>query len=429
MFEPQYNAKEHEEEIYKLWEDSGYFNPDNLPQKDGKPYTIIMPPLNANGELHVGHGLFLTLEDILIRYQRMRGRRALWLPGTDHAGFETQVVFEKKLEKEGKSRFGMKREEFYKQVFEFTQRYKKLTEAGIRRMGASCDWSRNIFTLDPRIVEIVYDTFERMWKDDLVYRGERICNWCPKHQTALSDLETKYEEREDVFYYLKYGPFTIGTARPETKFGDKYVVMHPDDKRYKDFKHGQALEIPDWINGPITATVIKDDAVDITFGTGVMTITPWHDAADFEIAKRHKLDVEQIIDKAGKLLPIAGEFSGMHISKARPLIVEKLKAKGLLDKAKTENQLSATLKTLFAVSENYPDLKANQNFLHLQQELSDTENKMQAARRFYNNTVNDLNTKVQTFPTNLIAGMFGFSDQKFFEVGDASERDVVKVKF
>jgi len=336
MFEPQYNAKEHEEEIYKLWEDSGYFNPDNLPQKDGKPYTIIMPPLNANGELHVGHGLFLTLEDILIRYQRMRGRRALWLPGTDHAGFETQVVFEKKLEKEGKSRFGMKREEFYKQVFEFTQRYKKLTEAGIRRMGASCDWSRNIFTLDPRIVEIVYDTFERMWKDDLVYRGERICNWCPKHQTALSDLETKYEEREDVFYYLKYGPFTIGTARPETKFGDKYVVMHPDDKRYKDFKHGQALEIPDWINGPITATVIKDDAVDITFGTGVMTITPWHDAADFEIAKRHKLDVEQIIDKAGKLLPIAGEFSGMHISKARPLIVEKLKAKGLLDKAKTD---------------------------------------------------------------------------------------------
>jgi valyl-tRNA synthetase len=336
MLEPQYDAKEHEEDICKLWDESGYFDPENLPQKDGEPYTIIMPPPNANGEIHIGHALFLTLEDILARYQRMRGKRVLWLPGTDHAGFETQVVFEKKLEKEGKSRFGMKREEFYGQVMEFVQNYKKLTEAGIRRMGSSCDWSRNIFTLDPRIVEIVYDTFERMWKDGLVYRGERICNWCPKHQTALSDLETKFEEREDVFYYLKYGPFTIGTARPETKFGDKYVVMHPEDKRYKDFKHGQKLDIPDWINGPITATVIKDDAVDMAFGTGVMTITPWHDAADFDIARRHGLDIEQVIDKTGKLLPIAGEFAGMHISKARSLIVEKLKTKGLLDEVKTD---------------------------------------------------------------------------------------------
>lgn len=317
-----------EPELYKLWKSSGYFNPDKL---TGKPYTIIMPPPNANGRLHIGHALGITLEDIMIRYQRMQGKKTLWLPGTDHAGFETQVVFEKKLEKEGKSRFNLTREQFYNQVMEFVQENKQLTEEGIRRLGASCDWSRNTFTLDPRIIKIVYETFEQMYKDGLVYRGNRICNWCSRHQTALSELETKHEERQDEFYYLKYGPFIIGTARPETKFGDKYVVMHPGDKRYKQYKHGQKIEV-EWINGKVTATIIKDKAVDPEFGTGVMTITPWHDATDFEIAQRHSLDFEQIIDKKGKLLPIAGGFAGQHIKKARPQIVAKLEKKELVEK-------------------------------------------------------------------------------------------------
>jgi valyl-tRNA synthetase len=328
--EKAYDHSKVEEKIYKMWEASGFFNPDKLPGKRKEPYTIIMPPPNANAPMHLGHALFVTIEDILIRYKRMQGYKALWQPGTDHAGFETQVVFEKKLEKEGRSRFKMQREEFYKEVWDFVQANKHITENGLRRLGASCDWDRNIFTLDPKIIKIVYGTFKKMYGDGLMYRGLRLGNWCFKHQTALSDLETKYEERVEPYYYLKYGPFIISTSRPETKFGDKYVVMHPDDKRYKQYNHGDKINL-EWINGPITATIIKDKAVDMGFGTGIMTITPWHDPVDFELAERLKLDKEQIIDMRGKLLPIAGEFAGMKILEARPKIIEKLAAKGLLD--------------------------------------------------------------------------------------------------
>lgn len=326
-----YSPKENEEALYKNWEESGYFNPDNLPGERTLPFTIIMPPPNANGSLHAGHALFVTLQDIMIRFERMRGKRALWLPGADHAGFETQVVYEKKLEKEGRSRFDMEPAQLYKEILDFTLSNKSFMEGQIRQLGASCDWSRGLFTLDDRVVKTVYDTFLKLHEDGLLYRGSRIVNWCPKHQTSLSNLETDRQSRTDSFYYFKYGPFVIGTARPETKFGDKYVVMHPEDARYKEYEHGQKLEV-EWINGPITATVIKDEAIDMEFGTGVMTITPWHDPTDFEIAQRHDLPVEQVIDWRGKLLPIAGEFAGMNIKDARPAIVEKLKGKGLLEK-------------------------------------------------------------------------------------------------
>jgi len=326
-----YSPKENEEALYKKWEESGYFNPDNLPGDRTEPFTIIMPPPNANGSLHAGHALFVTLQDIMIRFARMRGKKALWLPGADHAGFETQVVYEKKLEKEGRSRFDMEPEQLYKEILEFTLSNKSFMEGQLRQLGASCDWSRGMFTLDERVVKTVYDTFIKLNEDGLLYRGSRIVNWCPKHQTSLSNLETNRQSRTENFYYFKYGPFTIGTARPETKFGDKYVVMHPDDARYQEYKHGQTLDL-EWINGPITATVIKDEAVDMEFGTGVMTITPWHDPIDFEIAERHNLPVEQVIDWRGKLLPIAGEFAGTNIKEARPQIVEKLKSKGLLER-------------------------------------------------------------------------------------------------
>jgi len=333
---PQYNAKEVEEKIYKLWEESGFFAPEAHQPRAGnpnknKPFCIIMPPTNANGNLHAGHALVMTIEDIMTRYKRMRGFKTLWLPGLDHAGFETQVVYEKKLEKEGRSRFGMPSEELYKEIWNFTEENKKNIEGQVKKMGSSCDWSRKKFTLDNDIVKIVNKTFEKLYNDGLVYRGKKIINWCSKHQTSLSDLETKDEERTDKFYYLKYGPFTIATARPETKFGDKYVVMHPKDKRYKDWKDGQKIEL-EWINGPITATIIKDEAIDMEFGTGVMTITPWHDPVDFEIAERHNLEKEQIIDFYGKLLPIAGEFVGLKILEARPKIIEKLQSKGLVEK-------------------------------------------------------------------------------------------------
>ena len=325
-----YDPSATESRIYAEWEKSGLFNPDNL-TGDGKPYTIVMPPPNANGDLHAGHALFITLEDILIRFKRMQGYKALWIPGADHAGFETQVVYEKKLEKEGRSRFSMDPKQLYNEIFAFTLESKKHMEQQVRELGASCDWSREKFTLDPDVVKEVQKTFEKMFIDGLVYRGKRTVNWCSKHQTSLSDVETENTEEKSPFYYFKYGPFEIGTVRPETKFGDKYVVMHPDDPRYKDWEHGQKLEV-EWINGPIMATVIKDIAVDMEFGTGVMTITPWHSQIDFEIAKRHGLDVEQIIDWHGKLLPIAEEFTGMKIAEARPKIVEKLASKGLLVK-------------------------------------------------------------------------------------------------
>lgn len=335
IFLKPFDSKAHEAAVYKHWEDSGFFNPDNLPDtshgKRLEQFSIIMPPPNANGSLHAGHALFVTLQDIMIRFKRMRGFKTLWLPGADHAGFETQVVYEKKLEKEGRSRFKMEREELYKEILDFTMENKSFMEGQLRHLGASCDWSRELFTLDDRVVKTVNETFKKLVDDKLAYRGARIVNWCPKHQTSLSNLETTSEERTDKFYYLKYGPFIIGTARPETKFGDKYVVVHPDDERYKKYSHGDTLDL-EWINGPVTATVIKDKAIDMEFGTGAMTITPWHDATDFEIAQRHNLDYEQVIDEQGKLLSIAGEFEGMKILDAREEIIKKLDTKGLLDK-------------------------------------------------------------------------------------------------
>jgi len=329
-----YSPQETESRIYKLWEESGFFNPDNLPEADKRePYTIIMPPPNANAPLHVGHALGITIQDILIRYQRMNGKRALYLPGTDHAGFETQVVFEKKLEKEGRSRFKMEREEFYKEAWDFVQANKHISEEGIKRLGASCDWSRNTFTLDPRIVEIVYETFEQMHKDGLIYRGERISNWCTKHQTTLSDLETKYEERTDPLYYIKYGPFELATVRPETKFGDTGIAVNPKDARYQQYI-GKEIEI-ETLLGPKKIRVIADEAVDPEFGTGVVKVTPAHDAVDFEMWQRHKGEIPgplPVIDRYGKLNEKTGPYTGMKVAEARKKVAEDMHAKGLVSK-------------------------------------------------------------------------------------------------
>ncbi|MEO8065492.1 MAG: valine--tRNA ligase [Candidatus Doudnabacteria bacterium] len=327
---PTHYDQSKESEIYKLWEESGYFNPDNL---TGEPFTIIMPPLNANAPPHVGHALGLTLEDIMIRYQRMLGKKTLWLPGTDHAGLETQVVFEKKLEKEGRSRFQMTREEFYKEVWDFVQLNKHITEEGIRRLGASCDWSRNTFTLDPKIVEIVYDTFRQMHSVGLIYRGNRICNWCVKHQTNLADLETKYIERTDPLYYIKYGPFVLATVRPETKFGDTALAVNPKDLRYKKYI-GQEIEAMGLL-GPIKLKVIADEAVDQEFGTGVVKVTPAHDPADYEIWMRHKDEIpgpKQVIDSRGKMDLPGTKYHGLKVAEARKIVTEDLQKAGLIEK-------------------------------------------------------------------------------------------------
>ena len=327
-----YQPQEVESKIYERWLASGFFNPDNLPDQKAKPFSIIMPPPNVTGTLHVGHTLFVTIQDILTRFRRMQGRRALWLPGTDHAAIATQARVEKDLYKnEGKTRSDFSRENFLKIVEKFAQESHDTIINQIKRLGASADWSREAYTLDKKRSLAVRTAFKKMYDDGIIYRGARIVNWDPKLKTTVSDEEIVWQEEKTPFYYLKYGPFTIATARPETKFGDKYVIMHPEDARYKKYKHGDKIEL-EWINGPVTATIIKDPVIDMEFGTGVMTITPWHDAVDFDLAERHHLDKEQIIDEDGKLLPIAGEFSGQHIKKARAAIVEKIKAKGLLEK-------------------------------------------------------------------------------------------------
>jgi valyl-tRNA synthetase len=325
-----YDPKNTEERVYKLWEESGFFNPDNLLGERKDAFTIIMPPPNVTGMLHMGHALMITLEDIMIRYKRMRGFKTLWLPGTDHAAIATQSKVEKEIQKkEGKSRHNLGREEMLKRINDFAKESHDTIISQIKVMGASCDWSREAFTLDEKRNLAVNTIFKQMYDDGLIYRGNRIVNWDTKGQTTISDDEIVYEEHKGKFYTFKYGPFEIGTARPETKFGDKYVVMHPNDERYKDWKHMQKITL-EWINGPIEATIIKDEMIDMEFGTGVMTITPWHSHEDFQLAEKYKLDKEQIIDKYGKLLPVAQEFAGMKITEAKDKIVEKLKEKGLL---------------------------------------------------------------------------------------------------
>jgi len=326
-----YDPALYEKDVYGMWEKSGYFNPDNLPNLESRSetFSIILPPPNANGRLHAGHGSDFVLKDIMGRYHRMLGKKVLLLPGADHAGFETQGVYEKKLQKEGRSRFGMNREDLYKEIFDFVIENKHFMEDDVKKLGTSCDWSRNTFTLDDHVISKVEDTFFQMYRDDMIYRAKRSVHWNPKFKTSLADIETTFEDRTEPFYYFQYGPFEIGTSRPETKFGDKYVVMHPDDERYTQYTHGDTFEA-EWINGTVIATIIKDEAIDMEFGTGVMTITPWHDLTDFEIAQRHNLEYEQVIDLDGRLMDIAEEFSGQKIHIARPDIVKKLEKKGLV---------------------------------------------------------------------------------------------------
>lgn len=330
MLPKTYDPKAVEDRIYAMWEESGAFKADA--KSDKESFTVSMPPPNATGQLHLGHSVMLALEDIFIRFARAQGKEALWLPGTDHAAIATESVVIKKIQAEEgipDPRAKLGRKELIKRIAHFVDESQDTIRSQVRKMGSSCDWSRERYTMDPSLNRCVNEVFTKMYKDGLIYRGHRIVNWDPKMQTTVSDDEIEYVEEKAPFYTFQYGPFQIGTSRPETKFGDKYVVMHPDDPRYEKYENGDQFEC-EWINGKITATIIKDKVIDPEFGTGCMTITPWHDHTDFDLAERHELDKEQIIDFEGKLLPIAEEFAGMPIEEARTKIVEKLDKKGLL---------------------------------------------------------------------------------------------------
>lgn len=324
--EKAYTPTSCEETIYTSWEQNGYFLPKKETNND--PFCVILPLPNANGDLHLGHAMF-TIEDIMIRYHRMKGDATLWQPGFDHAGFETQFVFEKFLAKQGKTRFDYTRDELYKAIWDFVAASRGTMESQLRRMGFSLDWSRVKFPLDPDIVGVVYKTFKHMYDDGLVYRGERLVNYCTKCGTSFSDMEVKHVEQIDPLYYLTYGPFIIATVRPETKFGDTAVAVHPNDTRYTSFI-GKTIEFSG-LNGPVKLHVVADEAVDPAFGTGVVKVTPAHDVTDYEIGKRHNLNLVQVIGFDGKLTSVTGPYQGLRVKAARAKVVEDLKSRGMID--------------------------------------------------------------------------------------------------
>lgn len=339
-----YDSQKVEDAIYKQWESSGLFRPSdpntrmhpatpagrpNDPNK--KPFSISMPPPNATGTLHLGHAVMLALEDIMTRYARMNGRPTLWLPGVDHASIATENKVEKLIkDKQGKTKQQLGRDKFLNEVEKFVAESKSTIENQVRKMGSSCDWSRERYTLDAGLSRCVQEVFVKMYNDGLIYRGHRIVNWCTRCQSTLADDEVEYKEQYGKFYYLKYGPVTIGTARPETKVLDKVIVVHPNDKRYKKWV-GKTIDVP-WIDGTVKATFIADKAADMEFGSGAMTLTPAHDFVDFELAQKHGFEIKQIIGPDGKLTENAGKFAGMDVLTAREAIVKDLKKKGLVEK-------------------------------------------------------------------------------------------------
>lgn len=329
----QYNPQSIEGKIYDKWEKGGYFRPEI--NEGGKPYTIIMPPPNITGKLHIGHAFDDTLQDILIRYKRMKGYAALWLPGEDHASIATEVkVVEKIKEDTGKTKADLTRKEFLEYAWDWARTYRKEIARQVRKLGASCDWTRERFTLDEGVSEAVKETFIRLYNKGLIYRGNRIINWCPDCCTALSDAEVEYEEQNGHLWHIRYpikdsdDYIIIATTRPETMLGDTAVAVNPDDERYTYLK-GKTLILP-LVNKEIP--VVFDDYVDKSFGTGCVKITPCHDPNDFEVGKRHNLEQVRVFTDDGKINELGGQYEGMTTMEARKQIVKDLEELGLLEK-------------------------------------------------------------------------------------------------
>ncbi len=327
-FSDRYDPAEVEPRWYRHWEARGYFHAD--PASPKRPYSIVIPPPNVTGSLHMGHALNNTLQDVLVRWKRMEGWNVLWMPGTDHAGIATQNVIERQLAQEGKSKEDLGREAFIRRVWQWREESGGVIMRQLKRLGCSCDWPRERFTMDPGLSAAVREVFVRLWEEGLVYRGDYIVNWCPRCSTALSDLEVEYEERDAQLYYIRYGPLTLATVRPETKLGDTALAVHPRDRRYAKYV-GQTLTVPS-VEGTIQMRVVADPAVDPKFGTGVVKVTPAHDPADFEIGKRHGLDVRQVIGFDARMNERTGKYAGLDRFECRARIVEDLERLGLVEK-------------------------------------------------------------------------------------------------
>ena len=335
-----YDFNEYEEKIYQEWEEQGYFKPTNDPNLPGhdpsiKPFVIVIPPPNVTGALHLGHPLFVTTQDIMIRYHRMKGEPTLWVPGTDHAGIATQLQVENQLRKEGTTREEIGREAFEERMWEWKEKYGGQITAQLRRLGASCDWTRERFTLDEGLSKAVREAFIQLYEKGLVYQGPRMINWSPGLQTAVSDLEVEYSEEEGRLYYFKYmladgsGEYLpVATTRPETIPGDTGVAVHPQDQRYQKFI-GREVLVP--ILGR-RVPVVGDEYVTREFGTGALKITPGHDQHDYEIGQRHQLELINILNKDATLNENAGPYEGMERFEARKAIWADMEKAGLVIK-------------------------------------------------------------------------------------------------
>ena len=359
-----YDPKETEDRICKLWEESGFFNPDvciekGITKKNAEYFSMVFPPANVTGTLHTGHALTVTIEDIMVRYARMQGKRTLWLPGTDHAAIATQTKVEKLLEKEGLKRKEMGREEFLKRVVLFAQNSHDSIVNQCKKMGASLDWSREAFTLDEKRNLAVRTAFKRMYDDKLIYRGNRIVNWDPKGQTVISDDEIVYEERKAKMYTFKYSrdfPISISTTRPETKVGDTAVAVHPDDVRYKKYV-GKTYTVEDFCGVKLEIKIIADESVEKDFGTGALGVTPAHSQIDAEIAQRHKLPSRQVINEFAKMTVGDERILNKKTTEARETIVNWLKENNLLEKEEDIIQNVSTAERTGGVIEPLPKLQ------------------------------------------------------------------------
>ncbi|HDD43779.1 MAG TPA: valine--tRNA ligase, partial [Candidatus Desulfofervidus auxilii] len=332
LLEKGYNPEKVEKKWYQHWIEKGLFKA-NLKEKK-KVFSMVIPPPNVTGSLHMGHALNVTLQDILARYKKMDGYNVLWVPGTDHAGIATQNVVEKQLKKEGLTRHDLGRDGFIKRVWKWKEEYGHRIINQLKRLGCACDWSRERFTMDDGFSEAVREVFIQLYKEGLIYRGDYIINWCPRCQTALADLEVEHEEREGAFYYIRYlradgnGYITVATTRPETLLGDTAVAVHPEDERYKDLEGVKVIipvvkrEVP----------IIFDDFVDKEFGTGALKVTPAHDPYDFEIGRKHNLPLVKVIDETGKMTEEAGPYAGLDRFECRKKILIDLEKQGLLEK-------------------------------------------------------------------------------------------------
>lgn len=364
VFLKPFDPTAHEDALYKLWEESGFFNPDVCVEKgiaapDAEPFSIVLPPPNVTGTLHMGHAAMLAIEDILVRYNRMLGRRTLWVPGTDSAAIATQSKVEKEILKTEKlSRHDLGREELLRRVSEFAENSKTTILNQTRKMGSSLDWSRYAYTLDETRYKAVMTAFVNMYEDGLIYRGNRIVNWDPKGQTTISDDEIVHQERQSKLYTFKYSkdfPITISTSRPETKVGDTAVAVHPDDERYQQYL-GQTFSLT-FCDVPIEVTVIADKEVDPEFGTGALGVTPAHSKIDWDMADRHNISHRpQVINEYAKMT-VDGRLNGLKVEAAREAVVVWLREEGLLEKEEVITQNVGTAERTGGIIEPLPKLQ------------------------------------------------------------------------